>query len=155
MNSINIKDTIQDKLIAALKSHQTERLSTLRLLLAAIKEKEIEKRTQLNNIDIICIIEKQINQRLESIQEFTKANRELRVIQEKNEILVLEELLPNQASEEEINQVINNAILVVESKGINGKASIGETIKIIKKELIGRVNMSAISKKIHELFSNK
>lgn len=131
-----------------MRAKQSERLGTLRLLQAAIKQKEVDERTELSNDDILAIIEKQIKQRKESISAYEKAGRTETAEAEKAEMQVLSEFLPEQASPEEIIAVITAAIEAVAAQGVSGAPAMGKAMAIIKQKLAGRADMSELSKQL-------
>ncbi|AGF46813.1 Yqey-like protein [Candidatus Kinetoplastibacterium desouzaii TCC079E] len=154
MDSSNIKNNITSYIKEALKQKQTIRLSTLRLLLASIKEKEINKQADLSDVEIISIIQTQIKQRLESIKAFEAANRQEKAEQEREEIIILKELLPNQASIEEILEAIDKTILSIKTD-VMDKSLIGKILKELKKNFFGRADMSFISQEVHKRLNIK
>ncbi len=131
-----------------MRAKQSERLGTLRLLQAAIKQKEVDERTELSNDEILAIIEKQIKQRKESIAAYEKAGRTETAEAEKAEMQVLAEFLPEQASQEEIIAVITAAIEEVAAQGVSGAPAMGKAMAIIKQKLAGRADMSELSKQL-------
>ncbi|AEP36485.1 Transamidase GatB domain protein [Taylorella asinigenitalis MCE3] len=126
-------------------SKQSERLSTLRFLSAAIKQKEVDERVELSDEAIVAIIEKQIKQRRESIAAFEQAGRADSAAAEKAELEVLMEFLPEQASDEEINQIVTDAIEQLKSEGVTGNPAMGKAMGLIKPKLAGRADMSKVS----------
>lgn len=131
-----------------MRAKQSERLGTLRLLQAAIKQKEVDERKELSNDEILAIIEKQIKQRKESISAYEKAGRTETAEAEKAEMQVLSEFLPEQASPEEIIAVITAAIEEVAAQGVSGAPAMGKAMAIIKQKLAGRADMSELSKQL-------
>ena len=146
--SDSLKQTISEEIKNAMRAKQSERLGTLRLLQAAIKQKEVDERTELSNDDILAIIEKQIKQRKESISAYEKAGRTETAEAEKAEMQVLSEFLPEQASPEEIIAVITAAIEAVAAQGVSGAPAMGKAMVIIKQKLAGRADMSELSKQL-------
>ncbi|GAA4408762.1 aspartyl-tRNA amidotransferase subunit B [Advenella faeciporci] len=146
--SDSLKQTISEEIKNAMRAKQSERLGTLRLLQAAIKQKEVDERTELSNDDILAIIEKQIKQRKESISAYEKAGRTETAEAEKAEMQVLSEFLPEQASPEEIIAVITAAIEAVAAQGVSGAPAMGKAMAIIKQKLAGRADMSELSKQL-------
>ncbi|MFV9473220.1 GatB/YqeY domain-containing protein [Advenella sp. RU8] len=146
--SDSLKQTISEEIKNAMRAKQSERLGTLRLLQAAIKQKEVDERTELSNDEILAIIEKQIKQRKESIAAYEKAGRTETAEAEKAEMQVLAEFLPEQASQEEIIAVITAAIEEVAAQGVSGAPAMGKAMAIIKQKLAGRADMSELSKQL-------
>lgn len=146
--SQTLKDRISDDVKTAMRARESERLGTLRLLLAAIKQKEVDERQELSNADITAIIEKQVKQRRESIVAYEQAGRTETAEQEKAEIEVLQQYLPKAADPAEVEAAIDAAIASVQEQGITGPASMGKIMAILKSELAGRADMSAVSAQV-------
>lgn len=142
---MSLKSRISSSIKEAMLSKQSERLSTLRFLSAAIKQKEVDERVELSDEAIVAIIEKQIKQRRESIAAFEQAGRADSAATEKAELEVLMEFLPEQASDEEINQIVTDAIEQLKSEGVTGNPAMGKAMGLIKPKLAGRADMSKVS----------
>ena len=130
---------------SAMRSKDSSRLGTIRLLLAAIKQKEVDERIDLVDSDIISIIDKMLKQRRDSIEAFSKANRNDLVEKEESELKVLQEYMPQQLTEKEVEKVI---IDTIESVGANSMKDMGAIMNILKPKLAGKTNMADVSKKI-------
>jgi len=120
----------------------------LRLLMAAIKQKEVDERKDLTDTDIVAIIEKQVKQRRESIAAYEQAGRTETAAQETAEMAVLKEFLPQAASDEEVAAAIDAAFATVQAQGITGAPAMGKVMAILKPALAGRADMSALSAKV-------
>jgi uncharacterized protein YqeY len=132
----------------AMRAKASERLGTLRFLQAAIKQREIDERKDLNDADVIAIIEKQIKQRRESIAAFEQAGRTETAAQETAEMAVLKEFLPQAASEADIAAAIDAAVAEVHAQGVTGAPAMGKVMAILKQALAGRAEMSALSARV-------
>ncbi len=143
-----LKTRIADAVKDAMRAKAAERLSTLRLLQAAIKQREIDERIELTDADVTAIIEKQIKQRRESIAAYEQAGRTETAAQETAEMAVLKEFLPEAASEEEVAAAIDAAMAQVQALGITGAPAMGKIMAILKPALAGRADMSALSGKV-------
>ena len=132
----------------AMRAKASERLGTLRFLQAAIKQREIDERKDLNDADVIAIIEKQIKQRRESIAAFEQAGRTETAAQETAEMAVLKEFLPQAASEADIAAAIDAALAEVHAQGVTGVPAMGKVMAILKQALAGRAEMSALSARV-------
>ncbi len=143
-----LKTRIADAVKDAMRAKAAERLSTLRLLQAAIKQREIDERIELTDADVTSIIEKQIKQRRESIAAYEQAGRSETAAQETAEMAVLKEFLPEAASEEEVAAAIDAAVAQVQAQGITGAPAMGKIMAILKPALAGRADMSALSGKV-------
>ena len=140
-----LKTRLADSVKDAMRAKASERLGTLRLLQAAVKQKEIDERKELTDADITAIIEKQIKQRRESIAAFTQAGRTETAAQETAEMAVLQEFLPQAATAEEVAAAIDQAFAQVQAEGVTGPAAMGKVMAILKQALAGRADMSALS----------
>jgi uncharacterized protein YqeY len=130
---------------SAMRSKDSARLGTIRLLLAAIKQKEVDERIELIDSDIVSIIDKMLKQRRDSIEAFNKANRIDLVEKEEFELKVLQDYMPQQLPEQEVEKEIIDAI---ESVGANSMKDMGAIMNILKPKLAGKTNMADVSKKI-------
>ena len=146
MSSLKIRLT--DEVKQAMRDKASERLGTLRLLMAAIKQKEVDERKDLTDADIVAIIEKQVKQRRESIAAYEQAGRTETAAQETTEMAVLKEFLPQAASDEEVAAAIDAAFATVQAQGITGAPAMGKVMAILKPALAGRADMSALSAKV-------
>ena len=118
------------------------RLSTVRLLLAAIKQKEVDERIELSDADVLAIIEKMVKQRRESIAQFEKASRQDLADKEKAEIEVLSAYLPQKMGQAEIEKEIDSAISETSASGIK---DMGKVMALLKPRLAGRADMGQVS----------
>ncbi|NYT70321.1 GatB/YqeY domain-containing protein [Pusillimonas noertemannii] len=146
--SNTLKPQLSDAVKAAMRAKQSERLATLRFLQAAIKQKEIDERRDLDDAEVTAIIEKQVKQRRESIAAFEQAGRTETAEQEKAELRVLQEFLPEQASAEQVDAAIEQAVAQVNAEGASGPAAMGKVMGLLKASLAGKADMSAISAKV-------
>lgn len=143
-----LKDRIQEDMKAAMRARDSQRLGTIRLLMAAIKQKEIDERVTLNDSEILAVIDKMVRQRRDSIEQFTKANRNDLVDIESFEIKVLQEYLPEPLSDEEVETIITEAI---KETGATSIKDMGKVMALVKPKIQGRADMSQISAKIKTL----
>ena len=143
-----LKTRLTDEVKQAMRDKASERLGTLRLLMAAIKQKEVDERKDLTDTDIVAIIEKQVKQRRESIAAYEQAGRTETAAQETAEMAVLKEFLPQAASDEEVAAAIDAAFATVQAQGITGAPAMGKVMAILKPALAGRADMSALSAKV-------
>lgn len=139
---------IQDSIKVAMRAHDSLRLTTLRLLHAAIKQKEIDSRITLDDAAIIAIIDKQAKQRRESILAFESAGRTESAAQEKAELDILLEFLPQGASAEEIEAAVQAAISQAQALGLQGGALMGKVMGTLKPALAGRADLAAVSAQV-------
>ena len=141
---INISEAVK----TAMRAKDSARLTTLRFLQAAIKQREIDDRKALSDTEVMAIIEKQIKQRRESIAAYEKAGRAETAAQETAEIVVLQEFLPQAASEQEVLAVIEAAIEEARASGAQGPAVMGKVMATVKQTLAGRAEMAAVSQQV-------
>ena len=139
---MTIKEQIMADMKAAMKAHDASRLGAIRLLMAAIKQKEVDERVQCGDADIISIIAKLVKQRHDSIEHYTAANRQDLADKEQAEIDVLSTYLPKPLTEEEIQAIIDEAIATL---GASGMAAMGKVMGAVKPKLTGRADMGKVS----------
>jgi uncharacterized protein YqeY len=139
---MSLKDRITEDMKAAMRAKDSARLSTIRLLLAAIKQKEVDERVQVDDPQVVAIIEKLIKQRRDSIEQFQRANRQDLVDQEQFELSVLAAYQPEQASPEELAAAVDEAVA---GTGAAAPADMGKVMAVLKPKLAGRADMSAVS----------
>jgi len=137
-----LKDQITEDMKTAMRAKDGARLSAVRLLLAAIKQKEVDERVVLSDADVLAIIDKMVKQRRESIAQFEKAGRNDLAEVEKFEIGVLSTYLPQQLSEAEVGQAIVTAIA---ESGASGAKDMGKVMALLKPRLAGRADMGRVS----------
>ncbi|CAM5181830.1 GatB/YqeY domain-containing protein OS=Castellaniella defragrans OX=75697 GN=HNR28_002855 PE=4 SV=1 [Castellaniella defragrans] len=146
--SSGLGSRITEAVKAAMRAHDTTRLSTLRLLQAAIKQKMVDERIDPDDAAILALIEKQAKQRRESITAFTAAGRPESAAQEQAELDILKEFLPQAAAPEEVAAAIEAAVTQVQAKGLQGGAAMGAVMGQLKAALAGRADMSALSAQV-------
>jgi hypothetical protein len=127
---------------SAMRAKDAARLSAIRLILAAIKQKEVDERVELTDPDVVGILEKMIKQRRESIAQFEKAARNDLANAEKFELEVLSGYLPQQLGEAEIQKEINS---VIAETGASGVKDMGKVMAALKSRLAGRADMGKVS----------
>ena len=137
-----LKDRITEDMKAAMRAKDQPRLSAVRLLLAAMKQKEVDERIELADADVLAIIEKMIKQRRESIAQYESAGRKDLVEGEQFELKVLSESLPQQLSETEIAEAIGAALA---ESGAAGVKDMGKVMALLKPRLAGRADMGKVS----------
>jgi uncharacterized protein YqeY len=142
---VSLKDRIGEDMKAALRARDQARLSAIRLLLAATKQKEVDERIELEDAHVLAIIDKMIKQRRESISQYESAGRKDLADAEKFEIGVLSEYLPKQMSEAEIAQAIEAA---VKEAGAAGVKDMGKVMGLLKPRLAGRADMGKVSAQV-------
>jgi len=147
---MSLKQTISDDVKTAMRAKDSARLSTLRFLQAAIKQREVDDRKELTDAEVTAILEKQIKQRRESIAAYEQAGRTETAEQEKAEIVVLQTFLPQAASPQEVVAAITAAIEQAQADGAQGPAVMGKVMAALKQSLAGRADMSEVSKQVKQ-----
>lgn len=139
---MSLRQRITDDMKAAMRAKDAARLSAIRLLLAAIKQREVDERIELSDADIVTIIEKMNKQRRDSISQYEAAARHDLADVEKFEMSVLAEYMPQQMSESEIAAAVNEAVAAV---GATGPQDMGKVMGYIKPRLAGVADMGRVS----------
>ncbi|MEW5880873.1 MAG: GatB/YqeY domain-containing protein [Pseudomonadota bacterium] len=139
---MNLKDRINEDMKAALRAKDAARLSAIRLLLAAIKQKEVDERIVADDAAVTSIVEKLIKQRRDSIEQFAKAGRTDLVEKEKAELDLLMGYLPQQLSESELAAMVDAAIA---ESGAAGPQAMGKVMALLKPRVAGRADMGKVS----------
>ena len=133
-----------------MRAKDSARLGAIRLLQAAIKQKEVDERIELNDDQIFSVIQKMLKQRKDSIEAYQKASRQDLIDQEQLEIEVLSKYMPEPLSEEEINQYIEEAIATTGASDIK---DMGKVVGILKSKVAGRADMAEVSKLVRQKLS--
>ena len=147
---MSLKQTISDEVKSAMRAKDSARLSTLRFLQAAIKQREVDEQKELSDAEVTAILEKQVKQRRESIAAYEQAGRMETAEQERAEITVLQAFLPQAATEDEITAAIDAAIEQVKASGAQGPAVMGKVMAALKQSLAGRADMSQVSQLVKQ-----
>ena len=139
---MTLKEQLQADIITAMKARETTKLGTLRLLSAAIKQREVDTQTALDDAAVLAIIEKACKQRKESIAQFEIAKRQDLVDIEQAELAIISAYLPAQMSDEDVAAAVNAAIA---STGAAGAQDMGKVIGALKAQLAGKADMGKVS----------
>jgi uncharacterized protein len=142
---MTLKTRITDDMKAAMRARETARLSTIRLLLAAIKQREVDERRELADADVLVVLDKMVKQRRDSITQFEAGKRADLAAIERAEVAILETYLPAPLSEAEIDAAIDAAIA---RTGAAGAADMGKVMAGLKVELAGRADLRAVSARV-------
>ena len=140
-----LTDRIKEDMKASMKGGDKTRLGVIRLILAAIKQVEVDERIQLDNDRVILVLDKMLKQRRESIKQFADAGRHDLVAIEEAEILVIQDFLPQALSEEEIDAMVSGAVI---KSGAESVKDMGKVMGLLKAQMQGRADMSVVSAKI-------
>ncbi|MCD8505133.1 MAG: GatB/YqeY domain-containing protein [Burkholderiaceae bacterium] len=147
---MSLKQTIAEEVKSAMRAKDSARLSTLRFLQAAIKQREVDEQKELSDAEVTAIVEKQVKQRRESIAAYEQAGRTDTAAQEQAEIVVLQEFLPRAATPEEVTAAIASAIEQARADGVQGPAVMGKVMAALKQSLAGRADMSQVSQQVKQ-----
>jgi len=142
---MSLKSQITEDMKTAMRARDTARLSTIRMLLAAIKQREVDERIELTDADVLSIIDKMIKQRRDSIAQFEAGKREDLAAIERAEVALLGTYLPSQLTGPEIDAAITDAIAAT---GAAGPAGIGKVMAVVKPKLAGRADMAVVASRI-------
>jgi len=142
---MSLKQSLTDAMKAAMKGGDKPRLGVVRLVLAAIKQIEVDERVELDDDRVLAVLDKMVKQRRESISQYTDAGRTDLAEQEEYEISILKDFLPEALSDNEIDQMISKA---VEDTGAASIKDMGKVMGILKPQMQGRADMGAVSGKI-------
>ena len=142
---MTLKERITEDMKSALRAHEAARLSTIRLLLAAIKQREVDERKALTDADVLAVIDKMVKQRRDSIAQFTAGKRMDLVAIEQAELDVLQGYLPQQLPDAEIDAMI---AAVIAETGAAGPAGMGKVMGALKAKLAGRADMTVVSARV-------
>ena len=140
--TISLKDQITNDMKSAMKARETERLAAIRLLLAAIKQREVDERITLDDAAVVAVVDKLIKQRRDSINQYEQAGRDDLAAAERAEIDVLSPYLPAQMTADEVAAAVKAAIA---QTGAAGPADMGKVMGVLKPELAGKTDLAAVS----------
>jgi len=146
---MSLKDRIQDDMKAAMRAKDKNRLGVIRLILAAIKQREIDERIELNETQALGVLEKMIKQRRESLAQYQNAGRADLAAQESFEIDLVQSYLPAPLSESDLETLIANAIAAT---GAQSLRDMGKVMALIKDQAQGRADLAAVSARVKARF---
>ncbi len=150
MSTSELRQHILDDIKAAMKAGDKERLATLRLMSAAIKQIEVDERIELDDAGTITVLDKMLKQRRESITQYKQAGRDDLSAVEEKEIALIQEYMPEALSENEIGSIIDDAIAKTSANSIK---DMGKVMGLVKPAVQGKVDMSAVSQLIKQKLS--
>lgn len=144
-----LKDRIQDDMKTALRAKDKLRLGAIRLILAAIKQREVDERIELNDAQTLAVLDKMIKQRRESLAQYQSAGREDLAAQEACEIEIIQAYLPAPLSEADLDALIVNAVAVTGAQSVR---DMGKVMALIKDQAQGRADMAVVSARFKARF---
>jgi uncharacterized protein len=142
---MSLKDRVTEDMKAAMRAKDSERLGTIRMITAAIKQREVDERITLDDTQVLSVIEKMIKTRKESVVQFKSGGRDDLVARETREIELLQGYLPSQLSEGEVDALIGEAIA---ESGATSIKEMGKAMALLKQKAQGRTDMAAASAKL-------
>jgi hypothetical protein len=140
-----LKQRLQDDMKAAMKAGDKRRLGVVRLINAAIKQREVDERVELDDTQVLVVLDKMLKQRRDSISQYEQAGREDLAAQERFEVEICQAYMPAALSDDEIAGLIAEAI---DSTGASSMQDMGKVMALLKPKLQGRADMAAVSKQI-------
>ena len=149
---MTLKDRITDDMKSALRAGERERLSTVRLILAAIKQREVDERVMLDDAQVLAVLEKMVKQRRESIAQFESGGRPDLVAKESAELAIVQSYLPAQLSEAEVATLIEEAL---RATGASSVKDMGKVMAAVKAKAQGRTDLGRLSARIKERLGGK
>ncbi|CAN4277274.1 MULTISPECIES: GatB/YqeY domain-containing protein [unclassified Pseudoxanthomonas] len=144
---MSLKQQLTDDMKAAMKAGEKDRLAVIRLINAAIKQREVDERIELDDAAVLAVLEKMVKQRKDSVSQFEAANREDLAAIERAELVVIDTYLPAKLGEAEILAAIEAAVasITLESGGAPGPADMGKLMGVLKPRLAGQADMGQVS----------
>jgi uncharacterized protein YqeY len=142
---MSLKERVTEDMKSAMRSGDKERLATIRLILAAIKQREVDERIMLDDVQVLSVIEKMVKQRKESVVQFEAGGRADLVAKENAELVILAAYQPTQLADAEIDQLIARAIA---DTGAASMTDMGKVVAQVKAAAAGRADMSAVSARV-------
>jgi len=144
---MSLKERITDDMKAAMRAGEKDRLATVRLILAAIKQREVDERVTLDDAQVLAVLEKMAKQRKESISQFESGGRSDLVAKEAAELAVIQSYLPEQMSDAELDALIAEAIATT---GATSVKDMGKVMGIVKSKAAGRADMAAVGARVKQ-----
>ena len=139
---MSLKQRITDDMKAAMRAKEADRLNTIRMLLAAMKQKEVDERVELDDAMIVAIVDKLIKQRKDAAQQYEAGARQDLADKAKSEIVVLEAYLPQRLSADEVSAAVQG---IVAELGASGPGDMGKVMGVVKQRLAGQADMGVVS----------
>ncbi len=142
---MSLKDSIVEDMKAAMKAGEKDRLKVIRLILAAIKQVEVDSRSELDDTAVLGVLEKMVKQRRDSVEQYTKGGRDDLANIEKDEIAILETYLPEQLGDDEIDALVDS---VIAETGAESIRDMGKVMGAIKAKVAGQADMGVVGGKV-------
>ena len=148
---MSLKARIQDDVKNAMRSRDRASLAALRLITAAIKQKEVDERIELNDEQVLAVLDKMVKQRRESLEQFEKAGREDLAEKERFELGLIQDYLPEPLAEDELAALIQSTI---DGLGASSIRDMGQVMNALRGQVQGRADMKAVSQAVKQQLSN-
>jgi len=148
---MSLKDRITEDMKAAMRAKEADKLTTIRMLLAAVKQKEVDERVIVDDVALVAIVDKLIKQRKDSLSQFTAAGRMDLADKEAAELVVLEAYLPQRLSADEITAAVK---AIVADLGAKGPGDMGKVMGAVKAQLAGKADMGLVSAAVKQALSH-
>ncbi len=142
---MSLKDSIVDDMKAAMKAGEKDRLKVIRLILAAVKQVEVDSRSELDDAAVLGVLDKMVKQRRDSVEQYTKGGRDDLATIERDEIAVLETYLPEQLSDDQIDALVDS---VIADTGAESIRDMGKVMGAIKAKVAGQADMGVVGGKV-------
>jgi len=142
---MSLKGRIQEDVKSAMRAHERERLAALRLVTAAIKQKEVDERVELGDEQVLAVLDKMVKQRRESLEQFNQAGREDLAAKEQFELDLIQSYLPEPLAENELNELIRSTIAELGASSIR---DMGAVMSALRGQVQGRADMKAVSQAV-------
>jgi uncharacterized protein YqeY len=142
---MSLKGRIQEDVKSAMRAHERERLAALRLITAAIKQKEVDERIELGDEQVLAVLDKMVKQRRESLEQFNQAGREDLAAKEQFELDLIQSYLPEPLAENELNELIRSTIAELGASSIR---DMGAVMSALRGQVQGRADMKAVSQAV-------
>lgn len=149
--STELKDRIQSDVKDAMRAKAKDRLGTLRLVTAAIKQKEVDERVEMDNDQVLQVLTKMVKQRQDSITQYTDAGRHDLAAQEQAELAIIGEYMPAALSEEELSELVSKALADTGAQSIK---DMGKVMGVLRPAVQGRADMGAVSAQVKQALSS-
>lgn len=150
MSETTLKQRIQEDMKAAMRAKDSQRLGLVRMILAAIKQREVDERIELTDEQVIAVLEKMIKQRRDSVEQYRAAGRDELAEKEEYEIQTLQEYMPAALGEDELDALIDEAIA---ASGAGSMKDMGKVMGVLKPKVQGRADMGEVSAKVKSKLS--
>lgn len=148
--SFSLKQRVHEDMKTAMKAGEKDRLGVIRLVMAAIKQREVDERIMLDDVQVLLVLDKMAKQRRESISQYRAASREDLAVIEEAELVIILAYMPEALPDEEIAAMIDAAVT---ETGAAGPADMGKIMAVLKPKMQGRADMSAVSAKVKQRLS--